>query len=260
MPPFRKGDIVSKDSLNCLYRVLHLFKVGDEWRMLVRDADSSWKDSDKTKCEGFYLVKNGWRSALHLPNFKLPKVSSSSIVVGSILAFVANMGFWLMGNYNDIVKSKAEVDKAWASVETKYQRRLDLVDNLVASVKGAQKQEIAVFGLIADARKAYNDAGTTDEKAQAASNLETNIALLPRLQEAYPELKSNALVQSLMGELTSTENGIMGARDNFNSTATNYNVGITRFPKNLVASMFDFEKAKLFEAATGAEKATKVNF
>lgn len=188
------------------------------------------------------------------------KLSKPAIVTGVILSVFALLVLIGIGNYNGLVSSRAAVDNSWGKVETQYQRRLDLIDNLVASVKGSQLQEQKVFGDIANARKQYSEAKTPDQQTQAASSLETNIALIPRLQEAYPELKSNQNVQALMGQLTGTEDGIRVARDEFNNTATNYNVQIQRFPKSIFAGMFSFEQRSLFKAASGAEKAPKVKF
>jgi len=187
-------------------------------------------------------------------------MSKVSIVGGIVVAFIGVMGMWFVGNYNSLVTAQAQVDNAWAQVETQYQRRFDLIDNLVASVKGGQKQEIEVFGKIADSRRAISGAGTVGEKVEAMNQMETSIALLPRLQEAYPELKSNQLVQSLMAELAGTENGIATKRDNFNQVATNYNQNVTRFPKNMFAGAFGFVKVSLFKSVSGAEKSVDVNF
>lgn len=183
-----------------------------------------------------------------------------SIVFLSIIGLIMLGGLWLSGNYNSLVSSKNQVDKSWSMVETRYQRRFDLIDNLLESVKGAQGQEKEVFIKIAQARTAYNNAGSTNDKATAMGSLETNIALIPRLQEAYPELRSNQQVQTLMTDLRSTEDGILEARDAFNTTAANYNTNITRFPKNLFAKIFGFDKQQLFKADTGASKATKIKF
>lgn len=187
-------------------------------------------------------------------------LSKTAIATGSVLAFVAVFGLWFMGNYNSLVSARAQVNNAWAKVDTQYQRRFDLIDNLVSSVKGSQKQEITVFGKIADARSKYSSATSQDGKVAAANDIETNIALLPRLQEAYPELKSNALVQSLMSDMKSTEDGILSARDNYNTVATNYNVNIQRFPKSIFASAFGFSEKELFKSEQGSAKAPKVNF
>lgn len=188
-------------------------------------------------------------------------MSKTAIVAGVILGIVALTGLWIAGNYNSLVTARNQVDKAWASVETQYQRRMDLIDNLVASVKGAQGQEKSVFIAIADARSRYNHPGATaNEKVAAANDIETNVALLPRLQEAYPDLKSTGLVGSLMSELKSTEDGILKARDSYNTTANNYNTNIQRFPKNIFASSFGFKERTLFKSDVAASKAPTVSF
>jgi LemA protein len=187
-------------------------------------------------------------------------MTKPATITGGILVFFLIVGLWIMGNFNSLISSKNAVDKSWSKVETQYQRRLDLIDNLVSSTKGAQGQEREVFIKIAEARTRYNNASSSTDKAQAASQIETNVALLPRLQEAYPDLKSNQQVQSLMNQLTTTEDGILKARDGYNDTTTNYNIGIQRFPKNLFAGWFGFAKIALFKADSGANKAPQVKF
>lgn len=188
------------------------------------------------------------------------QLTKQSKITGGILLGVLILGLWIMGNFNSLVSSKNSVDKSWSRVETQYQRRLDLIGNLVESTKGAQGQEREVFIKIAQARTNYNNATSSSDKAKAASQVETNVALIPRLQEAYPDLKSNQQVQSLMNQLTSTEDGILQARDHYNDTATNYNTGIQSFPKNTFASMFGYTTVSLFKADTGAKNAPKVKF
>ena len=177
-----------------------------------------------------------------------------------IIAIVLIVGGYLVSTHNRLVKANEAVDATWAQVESQYQRRFDLTDNLVQTVKAGQKQELEVFKSIADARKQYNSALTLNERTKAISSIETNLALVPRLQEAYPELKSNQLVQSLMTDLKGTEDTIAKARDSFNTTAANYNKNIRRFPKNIFASMFGFEKIELFASVKEASKVIKVNF
>lgn len=189
------------------------------------------------------------------------RLTKPAIVIGAIAITIALFGFLIAGNYNSLVGSRNQVDKAWSNVETQYQRRLDLIGNLVESTKGSQIQETKVFKDIADARRNYTkDGATPDDKAAAASQLETNVAIVPRLQEAYPELKSNERVQQLMNELTNTENQIAGVRDKYNETATNYNTNIQRFPKNMFANTFNFNSKPLFKADEEAKKAPTVKF
>jgi LemA protein len=188
------------------------------------------------------------------------KLTKPAIVTGIVLGVLFLLGAWFVANYNSLVSASNAVDNSWAKVETQYQRRLDLIDNVLQSVKGSQGQEQEVFGKIADARSQYNNASTTEEKAAAASSIETNVAVIPRLQEAYPELKSNEQVTALVNELKTTENGIAEKRDFYNDTVTNYNNNITKFPKSIFAGMYGYEKAKLFKAEVSASKAPKVNF
>lgn len=187
-------------------------------------------------------------------------LSKLSILVGGILIAIFILGLVGVGNYNSLVTARNSTDKSWASVETQYQRRFDLIDNLVQTVKSAQTQEREVFVKIAEARTAYNNAKSTDDKVAATNTIETNVALIPRLQEMYPDLKSNIQVTALMNDLRGTEDGILKARDGFNTTATNYNTNIQRFPKNVFASVFGFKARTLFKADTGASQAVKVKF
>lgn len=189
------------------------------------------------------------------------KLSKPAILTGIVLLILLLIAMWLMANYNSLVSAREDTENSWAKVETQYQRRFDLIGNLVESVKGSQLQEQKVFKDIADARKQYQSAtGNSDQQAQAASSIETNVALIPRLQEAYPELKSNQNVQDLMKELSGTENGIATVRNTYNDTVTNYNKNVQRFPKNIFANLFGFKERAQFRAAAGAEKAPQVKF
>ena len=188
---------------------------------------------------------------------KLSKPALKTLIGLGVVFFLV---LWFMGNFNSLVTSQNQVEKSWASVEVQYQRRFDLIDNLVETVKAGQKQELEVFTAIANARKQYHSATSINAKTEATSSIETNLALIPRLQEAYPELKSNQLVQSLMSDLKGTENVIATARDTFNTTAANYNQNIRRFPKNIFAKVFGFEKTTLFAGVKGSQDAVKVKF
>lgn len=187
-------------------------------------------------------------------------LTKPALITGIVLTAVFLFGLVVVGNYNALVTSKALVDQTWGNVETQYQRRLDLVTNLVASVKGAQGQEQKVIDDIATARTKYSGAQTTSDKASAASGLDSSIGRLLVIQESYPDLKSNQNVLALQQELTGTENGILSALDNYNQVATDYNVGISRFPKNLFANAFGYRVQSLFKADSGASQAPKVNF
>ena len=172
-----------------------------------------------------------------------------------ILGVVSVIGF-----YNSLVSKSQAIDSQWAQVEAQYQRRFDLIPNLVNSVKGIFEQEQKIFGEIAEARTRYAGAKTVDEKAIAASELEGELARLLVIIESYPELKSDAAVVSLMDELAGTENRIAVERRRFNDLVKAYNTSIKRFPGNIIAPMFGFSEREYFKAAEGAEAAPSVEF
>ena len=175
-----------------------------------------------------------------------------------LIGVVIIIALWLGSVYNGFVKQNEAVTAQWAQVESQYQRRFDLIPNLVASVQGIMKQEKDVFIAIADARTRYSGATTPDQKAAAASGVETSLARLLVVMENYPQLKSADTVQSLMAELSGTENRVAVERMRYNEIVRDYNVKVKSFPGNLVASMFGFAPRTMFEAQTGAENAPKV--
>lgn len=175
-----------------------------------------------------------------------------------VIALVVVLGLWLIASYNNFVSLNTGIDGQWAQVEVQYQRRFDLIPNLVESVKGIFKQEQAVFDAIAKARTQYAGAKSVDEKAQAASNVESALSRLLVVVENYPQLKSAENVTRLMDELAGTENRISVERRRFNELVTEYNTATKRFPGTLVASLFSFKERTLFEAVKGAEQAPKV--
>ena len=178
------------------------------------------------------------------------------IVLGVVV--VALLYVWT--SYNGFVGKNEAVDNQWAQVETQYQRRLDLIPNLVSSVQGAMKQEKDVFLAIADARTKYGSAKTVDEKAAAATNVESALSRLLVVMENYPTLKSSDAVQTLMVQLEGTENRVSVERQRFNDAVKDLNMSVKRFPGNIVAGMFGFKERTYFAAASGAENAPKVNF
>lgn len=177
-----------------------------------------------------------------------------------IIAIVIVIGISIFGSYNSLVELDQSVNSQWANVESKLQRRYDLIPNLVESVKGAMSQEQEVFTKIADARARLAGAGTIDEKVQASSELEGALSRLLVVVENYPELKSNQNVTSLMDELSGTENRISTERDRYNVVVGNYNTAIKKAPKNIIAGMFGFKEKPYFKAAEGADIAPQVKF
>lgn len=175
-----------------------------------------------------------------------------------VLAIVAVLVLYGIVSYNGLVRLNAGVDNQWAQVETQYQRRFDLIPNLVASVKGILKQEQAVFGEIAEARTRYSGATTVSEKVAAANQVESALGRLLVITENYPQLKSSENVQSLMAQIEGTENRISVERSRFNDSVTALNVKVQTFPSSLMAKLFGFNARDLFKAAEAAATAPKV--
>lgn len=175
-----------------------------------------------------------------------------------ILGLLVVAGLYVASFYNGFVTSNEGVDAQWAQVEGQYQRRFDLIPNLVGSVQGVMKQEQAVFGAIAEARTRYAGAGTPNDKAEAAGQVESALARLLVVMENYPQLRSVETVQSLMAELAGTENRIAVERGRYNEMVRDYNVSVKTFPGSLAARLFGFDARTMFEAAEGAAQAPKV--
>lgn len=187
-----------------------------------------------------------------MKNFSIKTIVIS--VIGLLLVL------WVWSSYNSLVRASVAVDTQWAQVETVYQRRFDLIPNLVASVQGVMKQETAIFTAIAEARTRYSGASTPNERAAAASQVEGALGRLLVITENYPVLKSSENMQTLMVQLEGTENRISVERSRFNQEVSTYNLMTRTFPKNLLAKLFGFEARSLFEAQAGADTAPKVNF
>ena len=177
-----------------------------------------------------------------------------------LIGIIILAGLYIGSAYNALVRSNESVTAQWAQVESQYQRRFDLIPNLVESVKGIMKQEQAVFTAIADARTHYAGAATPDQKASAAGQVESSLARLLVVMENYPQLKSADNVQSLMAEIAGTENRISVERMRYNEMVRDYNVSAKTFPGSLIASLFGFGPRTMFEAQTGAADAPKVQF
>lgn len=178
---------------------------------------------------------------------------------GVIIVVVVVLGYAAL-TYNGLITKSEAVDNQWAQVETQYQRRLDLIPNLVESVKGIMAQEKEVFGALAEARTKYNGARTVDEKAVAASQVESAFGRLLVIMENYPQLRSAENVQTLMAQLEGTENRVSVERGRFNDTVRSLNITVKRFPTNLIARFAGFTERSYFEAAAGAENAPPVEF
>jgi LemA protein len=167
---------------------------------------------------------------------------------------------FLKGTYNSLVTLDEGVKAAWAQVENQLQRRYDLIPNLVETVKGFAAQEKDVFIKVTEARSRVAGAGSVGEKIEANNQLSSALSRLLAVVERYPELKSNTNFLRLQDELAGTENRIAVERRRYNETVKAFNIRIRRFPTNLIAGMFGFEKAAFFEVPEERQEAPKVKF
>jgi len=180
-----------------------------------------------------------------------------------ILGVVILLGFWLMTSYNGFVSSKGTVENAWAQVETQYQRRTDLIPNLVSTVKGAASFEQDTFTEVTAARSAWasaSSAGSRQQQIAAANSFDSALSRLLVTVEAYPQLQATQAFRDLMTQLEGTENRVAVARKDYNAAAVAYNVKIRKFPGMLLASLFGFTTEETFQAAEGSENAPTVDF
>ena len=185
------------------------------------------------------------------------------------VAIVVVIVLWAIGGYNGMVKMDEQVQNKWANVETQYQRRADLVPNLVATVKGyAAHEKETLEGVVSARAKATQmtvDPTKLDEASlkkfqEAQGELGNAIGRLLMITENYPELKANENFLQLQAQLEGTENRITVERQKFNETAKAYNTEVRKFPANIIAGMFGFERKPYFEAKEGADEAPKVEF
>jgi len=178
------------------------------------------------------------------------------IALGIALVLV----LWLWSGYNGLVTSKETVDASWAQVETQYQRRFDLIPNLVNTVKGAAKFEQETFIQVTEARTRWLGAGSRSERIEAAQGLEPALARLLVTFESYPQLQATQAYRDLLAQLEGTENRIAVARRDYNEEVRRYNVLVKRFPRLILARLFGYVPETFFDETPGAEKAPTVQF
>ena len=191
------------------------------------------------------------------------------LVIIIFVVFVVGLFFW--GTYNRLVGLQQSVDSQWAQVQTVYQRRADLIPNLVNTVAGAANFEKSTLTKVTNARasvgrvqldpnKAPTDAAQLQQFQAAQGQLSNALSRLLVVAENYPQLRATQNFQELQAQLEGTENRISVERNNFNNAVQNYNVAVRRFPTNMIAGMFGFSPRPFFAAQPGAEKAPAVNF
>lgn len=188
------------------------------------------------------------------------------VVVAAIIAAIA---LWAMTGYNSLVSADETVSTAWSNVENQYQRRADLIPNLVNTVKGYAAHEKETLEAVVSARTRATQVtvdadNLTPEKLaeyqKAQGEVGAALGRLLAITESYPDLKANQNFLELQAQLEGTENRISVERRNFNEAAKEYNTSIRKFPKNILAGMFGFEKRPYFESQEGADKAPAVEF
>lgn len=186
-----------------------------------------------------------------------------------LLAAIAVVAIWAISSYNGMVREDEEVGKAWGNVQTAYQRRADLIPNLVNVVKGyAEHEKGTLEGVIEARAKAtsinINVEDLTEEnmaKLNAAQGeLSTALNKLMAVAEAYPDLKANEQFSELQSQLEGTENRINEVRNTYNETVRSYNVKVRKFPGNILANIFGFSTKPMFQADEAAQKAPEVKF
>lgn len=184
-----------------------------------------------------------------------------------IIAIVLILGLWITSKYNGLVKGDETVKTAWSQVENVYQRRADLIPNLVNTVKGAAAQESGVLVAVVNARASATKTNIDIKDAQAMADyqksqgeLSSALSRLLVVTENYPQLQSIQAFRDLTVQLEGTENRISVERMNYNTAVKSFNITLRSFPTNIVAKLFGFEQANLFEAEEGAETAPEVQF
>src|SRR5213593_260694 len=195
------------------------------------------------------------------------------VVLVVVLFIVVAVALAIGGSYNRLVRLQQAVDQSWAQVQNVYQRRADLIPNLVNTVAGAANFEKSTLVEVTNARasvgrvqmkidpnKAPTDAAQLEQFQAAQGQLSNALSRLLVVVERYPELKSNQNFLGLQAQLEGTENRISVERNNFNGAVQDFNTAVRRFPTNTIAGMFGFAPRPFFAAQQGAEKAPTVNF
>lgn len=189
---------------------------------------------------------------------------STIVLLGCLALFVILalcLGNSLKNSYNKMVTRQEGVEKALADLGTTLQRRADLIPNLVNTVKGESSHELAIINSVTSARTKLVNADTVEEMSQANSQLSSSLKMLMlNVTENYPQIATSKAFTELRDELAGTENRIAVARRDYNGVVQEYNLFIKKFPNNILAVMFGFEKAEYFEADESAQEVPNVSF
>lgn len=190
--------------------------------------------------------------------FKFPKWG---IALGILLLLV----LWTVGQYNKLVTLDVQVDNAWADVEVQYERRADLIPQLVATVEGAANFESSTLQAVTEARTNWLDTQADSEASlevqmESANSFDSALSRLLVTVEAYPTLTATEGFVTLQSQLEGTENRVSVAREDFNAAASDYNLATRKIPMAFFAGIFGFDEVPLFEASAGSDEAPEVEF
>jgi LemA protein len=200
-------------------------------------------------------------------NKQVGMISTSAIIA---LVIIAALIIYGISGYNDLASQNQSVNSSWAQIQNQYQRRMDLIPNLVNTVKGEANFEKSTLSDVINARSKASQINMSPELLnnpeqfqkfqQTQGALGSSLSRLMVVVEKYPDLKTNAQFAQLMDEVSGTENRIAVARRDFNNTVQQYNTAIALFPKNIFAGIFGFKHKEYFQADAGAAKAPAINF
>jgi LemA protein len=185
------------------------------------------------------------------------------IVLGIVVILIIAIIGWVITTYNKLVKARLRVKNSWSQIDVQLKRRFDLIPNLVETTKGYAKHENDILGAFARARDIYNQAskeGSVKGISEADKMLSSTLSRLIAVSEAYPELKANEQFNTVMKELSSTEDKIAYARQFYNDVVMTYNTMREVFPGSIIANMFGFQAAESFEADAESRENVKVQF
>lgn len=187
-------------------------------------------------------------------------LSPTLIVLLVVLGIILLVVLWGFVTYNKLVNLRNRVRNAFAGIETQLQRRLDLIPNLVETVKGYAKHESETLTKVIQARSALQNATTPNEKVDANNMLTSTLRSLFAVAEQYPDLKADQNFRELQFELSNTEEKLSYARQSYNDMVLIYNNAVSQVPSNIIANMFGFKEESMFKADSGAQNAPKVSF
>lgn len=193
-------------------------------------------------------------------NAKNMKNTKGLWIAGAIALVVLLLLGWFVGSYNRLVTLNNNVDNKWAQVETQYQRRIDLIPNLINTVKGYLTYEQQTLTKITELRTQWQNAKTVAEKVDTANQIEGALKTIFAVAENYPDLKASQNFLALQDELANTENKVAVERQRYNDAVKDINIAVQKFPTNVVAGIFGFKQREYFQSAAGSETVPEVKF